>query len=54
MNTNWFLAVLVEKDILDKAVATELAKALDATTYSHDFGDALNDIHGLLATIENK
>lgn len=54
MNTNWFLAVLVEKDILDENVATELAQKLEITTYSHDFEDALNDIHKLMVDIEKK
>ena len=52
MNTNWFLAILVEKKILDKDVAIELAHKLDNTTYSHDFEDALEDIQKLLKEIK--
>lgn len=54
MNTNWFLAILVEKKILDKEVASELAKALDTTTYSHAFEDAHDDIKKILKDIEAK
>lgn len=52
MNTNWFLAILVEKKVLDEGTATELAHRLDNTTYSHDFVDALEDIQKLFKEID--
>jgi len=54
MNTNWFLAILVIKKIIDEDTATELARKLDITTYSHDFTDALEDIQKLLDEIESE
>ena len=54
MYTNWFLAILVEKKVIDKETATDLAKALDSTTYSHDFTDALADIKRILIEIQDK
>lgn len=52
MNYNWFLAILVEKKVLDEETAAALAKELDTTTYSHDFDEALIDIRKILKEIE--
>ena len=54
MNTNWFLAILVEKKIIEKDIASELAKELEYTTYSHSFDAALEDIQKLLKQIQDK
>lgn len=52
MNVNWFLAILVEKKILEKDVASELAKVLDTTTYSSSFNEAHSDIKKILKDIK--
>ena len=52
MHTNWFLAILVEKKILEKDVAVELAKVLDTTAYSSSFNEAHDDIKRILKDIK--